>query len=188
MAIRKILLYPEHSDVLTTECDPVETVDDEIRQLVDDLAETMYDAPGIGLAAPQVGVTKRVTVIDTSGPDQAGDNLHVLINPEIVDQEGSQSREEGCLSFPGLYGEVVRSEWVKVRALDRDGEEYELEADGLLAVALQHEIDHLDGVLFLNRMTPLKRRMARKEYKKIRSNMDTHPQEQDEDEEQESHV
>lgn len=180
MAIRKILLYPEHSDVLTTECDRVDEVDDEIRQLVDDLAETMYDAPGIGLAAPQVGVTKRVTVVDISGPDNPGENLHVLINPEIVERDGKQTREEGCLSFPGLYGDVVRSEWVKVEALGRDGEPYEVEAEGLLAVAFQHEIDHLDGVLFWDRMTPLKRRMARKEYKKIRANMDAHPQEQDE--------
>ena len=181
MAIRRILLYPEHSDVLTTECEPVEEVDDEIRQLVDDLAETMYDAPGIGLAAPQVGVTKRVTVIDVSDPDQPGNDLQVLINPEILEREGKITWEEGCLSFPGLYGDVVRSEWVKVRATDRDGEAYEIEGDGLMAVALQHEIDHLDGVLFLERMTPLKRRMARKEYKKIRSQMDSHPQEQEEE-------
>ncbi len=186
MAIRKILLFPEHSEVLTTECDPVDEVDDETRTLVDDLAETMYDAPGIGLAAPQVGVTKRVTVVDITGPDTPGDNLHVLINPEVVDQEGKQTREEGCLSFPGLYGDVVRSERVTVRATDYDGERYELEAEGLLAVALQHEIDHLDGILFWDRMTPLKRRMARKEYKKIRSRMETHPQEREQEPEQQA--
>jgi peptide deformylase len=173
MAIRDILLFPEHSDTLTTECDSVEKVDDEIRQLVDDLAETMYDAEGIGLAAPQVGVTKRVTVIDLSGPDHR-DDLHVLINPEIVEAEGSSVREEGCLSFPALYGEVERAERVVVEATDREGERYEIEAEGLLAVAMQHEIDHLDGVLFLERMTPTKRRMARREYRKIRSKMNRH--------------
>lgn len=178
MAIREILLYPEHSDVLTTECDPVDEVDDETRQLVDDLAETMYDAPGIGLAAPQVGVTKRVTVIDVSDPEEPGGELHVLINPEILEREGTITWEEGCLSFPGLYGDVVRSEWVRVRAKDRDGETREIEGEGILAVAMQHEIDHLDGILFLDRMSPLKRRMARKEYKKIRSKMDEHPQEE----------
>jgi len=180
MAIRDILLYPEGSDVLTTECDPVEEVDDEIRTLVDDLAETMYDAPGIGLAAPQVGVTKRVTVVDIKGPDEPGDNLHVLINPEILESSDDETTtEEGCLSFPGLYGEVTRPERVRVRALNRDGEEYEFEADGMLSVAVQHEIDHLDGILFLGRMSPLKRRMARKEYKKIRSKMEEQPQEEE---------
>lgn len=171
MAIRDILLYPEHSDVLTTECDPVETVDDEVRQLVDDLAETMYDAPGVGLAAPQIGVTKRVTVIDVSDPEQPGGDLHVLINPEILETSGTITWEEGCLSFPGLYQEVERSENVKIRATDRDGERYELEAEGILAVAIQHEVDHLDGILFLERMSRLKRRLARKDYKKIRARM-----------------
>lgn len=179
MAIRDILLYPEDRDTLTTECDPVDEVDDEVRQLVDDLAETMYDAPGVGLAAPQVGVTKRVTVIDVSEHDEPYENLHVLINPEIVDREGTQTWEEGCLSFPGLHGDVQRSEWVKVEATNRDGERYTVEGDGLLAVCLQHEIDHLDGVLFIERMSPLKRRMALKEYKRIRSRMS------DEDDEQE---
>lgn len=180
MAVRDILLYPEHSDVLTTECDPVDEVDDEIRTLVDDLAETMYDAPGIGLAAPQVGVTKRVTVVDIKGPEEPGDHLHVLINPEILESSDEEATtEEGCLSFPGLYGEVDRPERVRVRALNRDGEEYEFEADGMLSVAVQHEIDHLDGILFLDRMSPLKRRMARKEYKKIRANMEEHPQEEE---------
>ena len=172
MAIRDILLYPEKRETLTTECDSVDQVDDEIRQLVDDLAETMYDAPGVGLAAPQVGVTKRVTVIDVSDHDPPYEDLHVLINPEIVDREGTQTWEEGCLSFPGLHGDVQRSEWVKVEATGRDGERYTVEGDGLLAVCLQHEIDHLDGVLFIERMSPLKRRMAMKEYKKIRSQMD----------------
>lgn len=180
MAIREIKLFPEHSDVLTTECEPVEEVDEEIRQLADDLIETMYDAPGVGLAAPQIGVTKRITVIDPSDPDDPP-NPTVLINPEILERKGEVTWEEGCLSFPGLYGDVERSEWVRVRATNKDGEEYEIEGEGLLAVVLQHEIDHLDGVLFLERMSPLKRRMARKEYKKIRAKLAEKKKEEEEE-------
>jgi peptide deformylase len=171
MAIREIVLYPEAREVLTTECDPIEEVNDEVRQLVDDLIETMYDAQGVGLAAPQVGVARRVTVIDVTDRDGEEPHVHVLINPEIIERKGTLTWEEGCLSFPALYGEVERSEWVKVRALDRDGEPYEIEGEGLLSVALQHEIDHLDGVLFIDRMSGLKRRMALKEYKKIRARL-----------------
>ncbi|MFB6265048.1 MAG: peptide deformylase [Bradymonadaceae bacterium] len=172
MAVRDILLYPERKDVLTTECDPVEEVDGDVQTLVDDLVETMYDASGIGLAAPQVGVTRRVTVVDLSAGEDPASDVHVLINPEIVDREGSLTREEGCLSFPGLYQEVERSAEVTVRATDRSGERFEIEAEDLLAVVFQHEIDHLDGILFLERMSALKRRMARKEYKKTRSRME----------------
>lgn len=171
MAILEIVLYPEAREVLTTRCEPVEVVDDEIRELVDDMIETMYHAKGVGLAAPQVGVTKRITVIDITPRDEEERVVHVLINPEIIEREGKLKWEEGCLSFPGLYGDVVRAERVKVRALDRDGNPYELEGEGLLAVALQHEIDHLDGVLFTERMSRLRKRMAMKEYKKIRARM-----------------
>lgn len=192
MAILEIVLYPEEREVLTTMCEPVEEVTDEIRELVDDMIETMYHANGVGLAAPQVGVTKRVTVIDVSQRAEKGEaeseseseskteteaeaevesKVYVLINPEILEREGKIKWEEGCLSFPSLYGDVVRANSVKVRALDRDGQPYEFEAEGLLAVALQHEIDHLDGVLFTERMSRLKRRMALKEYKKIRIRM-----------------
>jgi peptide deformylase len=171
MAIREIVLHPEARDVLTTMCEPVEEVNDEIRELVDDMIETMYHANGVGLAAPQIGVTKRITVIDVSAREDEESRVYVLINPEIVESEGKLKWEEGCLSFPGLYGEVVRAEKVKVRATNRDGESYEIEGEGLLAVALQHEIDHLDGVLFTERMSRLKRRMALKEYKKIRARM-----------------
>ncbi|MFW5968572.1 MAG: peptide deformylase [Persicimonas sp.] len=171
MAIREIVLYPEAREVLTTECEPVEEVDDEIKQLVDDLIETMYDANGVGLAAPQIGVTKRITVIDVSDPEAEEREPIVLINPEIIEEEGELTWEEGCLSFPGLYGDVERAAKVKVRALDRDGEPYEIEGEELLSVALQHEIDHLDGVLFIHRMSGLKRRMALKEYKKIRARL-----------------
>ena len=172
MAVREVLYYPEARDVLTTECEPVEEVNEEIRELVDDLIETMYAASGVGLAAPQIGVTKRITVIDVSHPDEGERDPIVLINPEIIEEEGKLKWEEGCLSFPGLYGDVKRNAKVKVRATNRDGETYEIEGEELLAVALQHEIDHLDGVLFIERMSGLKRRMAIKKYKKIRAQME----------------
>jgi peptide deformylase len=183
MATREIVLYPEARDVLTTKCTPVEAVDDEIRHLVDDLIETMYEANGVGLAAPQIGVAKRITVIDVSHREEEEPHVFVLINPEIVEREGTLTWEEGCLSFPKLYGEVDRAQKVTVRAIGRDGNEYEIEGEGLLAVALQHEIDHLDGVLFIERMSRLKRRMALKEYKKIRVRL-AEEDEKDDDEEE----
>lgn len=164
MAIRDIVLYP--ADVLTTPTEEVATVDAEVRELVQDLADTMYAAPGIGLAAPQIGVSKRVAVIDVSPPDSDPDLL-VLINPRVVERQGDITWEEGCLSFPKLYEKIDRAHDVVVRALDRDGNPFEIEASELLAVALQHEIDHLDGVLFTERMSRLKRRRALKRYKKI---------------------
>ncbi len=171
MSLRDIILYPD--DLLATKTERVEEVDEDIRTLVNDMVETMYDAPGIGLAAPQVGVLKRMTVIDVSGPDDDEPGpLHVLINPEIVHAEGRIVWEEGCLSIPGVYEKVERSNKIVVQALDRDGEEYELEAEGLLAVAIQHEIDHLDGVVFLDHLSSLKRRMALKKYKKFLSQRD----------------
>lgn len=170
MAILDIVFFPD--PVLQKVCEPVDEVDDSIRQLVDDMVETMYDAPGIGLAAPQVGVTKRITVIDIQRSDEEGEEvpeseLHVFINPEIIERDGQITWEEGCLSIPGIYEKVKRSERVVVRALDRDGEPFEIEAEELLAVALQHEIDHLDGVLFLEHLSHLKRRLAIKKYKKL---------------------
>jgi peptide deformylase len=182
MATREIVLYPEARDVLTTKCTPIEEVDEETQEFVDDLIETMYAANGVGLAAPQVGVTKRVTVIDVSDREGEERKVFVLINPEIIEREGTLTWEEGCLSFPSLYGEVERAEKVKVRALNREGEEYEIEGEGLLAVALQHEIDHLDGVLFIERMSRLKRRMALKEYKKIRVRLAEEAEEEDDEE------
>lgn len=164
MAIRDIVLFPD--DVLTTPTTEVEEVNDEIRQLVQDLADTMYDAPGIGLAAPQIGDLRRVCVIDVSPPDEERDLL-VLINPQIVERHGEITWEEGCLSFPRLYEKIERAHDVKVRALDANGEEFEIEGSELLAVCLQHEIDHLDGVLFTDRMSNFKRRRAMKKYKKI---------------------
>lgn len=151
MALLPILRYPDPR--LHTVAKPVAEVDDEIRQLVADMAETMYEAPGIGLAATQVNVHRRVVVIDTS-EDKSG--LMALINPEILERSGEQVCEEGCLSVPGIYEKVARAERVKVRALNEKGETCELEADGLLAVCIQHEIDHLDGKVFVEYLSQLK--------------------------------
>jgi len=176
MTVREIVLYP--NDVLTTPTEPVAEVDDEIRQLVRDLVDTMYDAPGVGLAAPQIGVLKRVAVIDVSGPEERSD-LKVLINPQIIDRKGAITWEEGCLSFPRLYEKIDRAHDVVIRALNEHGETYEIEASELLAVALQHEIDHLDGVLFIDRMSHLKRRRALKKYKKILEDLENDEESED---------
>ena len=161
MAIRNILHFPDPR--LRQVAAPVDTVDDEIRQVVDDMAETMYDAPGIGLAATQIDMHKRVIVIDIS-PER--DSLLVLINPEITAGEGKQTLEEGCLSVPGIYEKVTRFEKITVRALDRDGKPFELEADELLAVCIQHEIDHLDGKVFVDYLSPLKQQRIDKKLQK----------------------
>jgi peptide deformylase len=161
MAILDILYYPDPR--LRNKAKPVEKVDDAIRQLVDDMFETMYEAPGIGLAATQANVPKRVLVIDISEEKTAP---LCLVNPEIVAGEGEEQSEEGCLSVPGIYDTVTRSERVKVNALDRDGQSIELEADGLLAVCIQHEIDHLDGKLFVDYLSNLKRQRIRKKLEK----------------------
>lgn len=163
MAVLPILVYP-HS-TLRTVAEPVEEVDDEVRQLVDDMAETMYAAPGVGLAAPQVGVSKRVFVIDTAGEDEPA-NLMVFINPKFKLKEGEIVWEEGCLSFPGIHEEVKRADHVIVEALDRDGNTFEVEAEGLKAVALQHESDHLDGVLIVDHVSFFKKRQIERDLKK----------------------
>ncbi len=152
MARLDILHYPDER--LHTVAKPVKEVDTRIRKLVDDMAETMYAAPGIGLAATQVNVHERVVVIDVS---EAHDELRVFINPEIVAQSGREESEEGCLSVPGVFDMVTRAERVTVRALDRDGKPFELEADGLLAVCIQHEMDHLKGKVFVDYLSNLKR-------------------------------
>ena len=151
MALLPILRYPDSR--LHTVAAPVARVDDQIRKLVADMAETMYEAPGIGLAATQVDVHQRFMVIDVS-EDKSG--LMALINPEILERSGEQVCEEGCLSVPGIYEKVTRAERVKVRALNEKGESFEFEADGLLAVCVQHEIDHLDGKVFVEYLSPLK--------------------------------
>ena len=151
MALLPILRYPDPR--LHTIAQPVESVDDEIRQLIADMAETMYEAPGIGLAATQVNVHKRVVVIDVS---EDRTDLIALINPDILERSGEQVCEEGCLSVPGIYEKVTRAERVKVRALDEKGQSREIEADGLLAVCIQHELDHLDGKVFVEYLSALK--------------------------------
>jgi peptide deformylase len=165
MAIRKIFTYPEK--ILRTRSTPIEVVNDDVRRLVDDMAETMYAAPGVGLAANQVGLAKRVAVVDVTHPDGAP-KLYVLINPEIVARDGEIVWEEGCLSFPGIHVDVDRAARVVVRALDRDGHPFELEADDFLAIALQHEIDHLDGLTLADKVSFLKRRMMVRELMKAR--------------------
>jgi len=151
MALLPILRYPDPR--LHTRAAPVREVNDEIRQLVADMAETMYEAPGIGLAATQVNVHQRVVVIDTSEDKSA---LLALINPEIIARSGEQVCEEGCLSVPGIYDKVSRSETVRVRALDQQGKTFELDAEGLLAVCIQHELDHLEGKVFVEYLSQLK--------------------------------
>ncbi|HHP51541.1 MAG TPA: peptide deformylase [Moorella mulderi] len=147
MAKRNIVLFP--SPLLREKCQPVKNIGPKILKLLEDMAETMYAAPGVGLAAPQVGILKRVAVVDI------GEGLIELINPEIVEAKGQEIDREGCLSLPGIWGEVPRYSWVKVRFSDRGGRERILEAEGFLARALQHEIDHLDGVLFIDRALKL---------------------------------
>ena len=151
MPLLPILRFPDPR--LKTIAAPVTTVDDGIRQLARDMAETMYEAPGIGLAATQVDVHLQVIVVDTS---ETKDQLLTLINPQLLENDGSQVGEEGCLSVPGIYDKVERAERVVVRYLDLDGKEQTIEAEGLLAVCLQHEMDHLDGRVFVEHLSQLK--------------------------------
>ena len=163
MASLEILEFPDPR--LRTKASAVERVDDSIRQLVDDMLETMYAAPGIGLAATQVNVHKRVLVIDVT--EDRSQPL-VFINPEILSREGVEEMEEGCLSVPGIFEKVNRADRVRVRALDRNGGIFELDAQGLLAVCIQHEMDHLDGKLFVDYLSELKRTRIRKRLEKER--------------------
>jgi peptide deformylase len=163
MAKLKILEFPDPK--LRIKAQPVEAVDNALRSLIDDMFETMYDAPGIGLAATQVDVHRRLLVADVSTEK---DDPRVLINPEIVEKDGVEVTEEGCLSVPGYFEEVTRAEHVKVRYLDRDGNQQEEDFDGLLAVCVQHEIDHLDGRLFVDYLSEAKRQRIRKRLEKDR--------------------
>ncbi len=156
MAIRTILHYPDPR--LREPGRRVEKMTDELRSLVDDMAETMYAAPGVGLAATQIGEPWQVFVVDCAAEDEPSD-LRVFVNPELLELDGKAPFEEGCLSFPGAREEVERAERVRVRAWDREGSVFELEADGLLAVAIQHEYDHLHGVLMIDHLGPLKKRL-----------------------------
>ncbi len=161
MAILDILHFPDPR--LRNKAKPVKTVDDSVRRLVDDMLETMYEAPGIGLASTQVNDPRRVVVMDIS---EEHDQPLCLINPEILDKQGEEEMDEGCLSVPDVYETVIRAEKVKVSALDRDGNPFEMEADGLLAVCIQHELDHLDGKLFVDYLSNLKRQRIRKRLEK----------------------
>jgi len=166
MAIREIKIYPD--PVLQHKTARVDVIDQKIQTLIDDMVETMHAAPGVGLAANQVGVPLQLAVIDISGREEEGRNhpLLVIINPEFLSLEGSIVEEEGCLSLPDFSEKVKRAARVKVRAQDRHGKTFEMEADGLMAKALQHEIDHLNGLLFLDRLSPLKRNILRRKLKK----------------------
>jgi peptide deformylase len=163
-----ILEYPDPR--LRTRASAVAQVDDEIRRLIDDMFETMYAAPGVGLAATQVNVHKRVLVVDVS---QEKNQPYAFVNPEIIEREGVGEGEEGCLSVPGIFDKVNRAAKITVRALGRDGKPFELEADGLLGVCIQHEMDHLEGKLFVDYLSELKRTRIRKKLEKERRERET---------------
>jgi len=178
MPLLKILTYPD--PVLREKCEPVEEIDDDLLKLLDDMAETMYQAPGVGLAAPQVGVTKRVIVADIKPRERIRESedgeeillppdrseLIELINPEIVFAEGEEIGEEGCLSIPGFVSDVKRKYKVVVEGYNRDGEPIQIECEDLLARVFQHEIDHVDGILFIDRLGRLKRELLKKKIEK----------------------
>jgi peptide deformylase len=171
MAVRPICAYPEA--VLRQKAKPVETIDDDLQRLIDDMIETMYAAPGIGLAAPQVGVSLRLFVVDvTNGQDISA--LKTYINPKIVSTEGRLREEEGCLSVVGVTGVTPRAERVVLRGVSREGDTVEVEADGLLARALQHEMDHLDGMLFFDRMGVVGRDLMKRKYKRAQRRHQRH--------------
>jgi peptide deformylase len=163
MAIRKILHYPDKR--LRIPGEPVTDFGPELQQLVDDMAETMYAAPGVGLAATQIGVAKQLFIIDISSGEGPSD-LRVFINAQIVKLVGEIDWEEGCLSFPGVHQDIQRAERVKVRAQDRHGAWFELDTDGLMAVAVQHENDHIEGKLMIDHLSPLKRRIVHRAMQK----------------------
>lgn len=162
MAVLKVLSFPDTR--LRTKAAPVEAVDGAVRQIMDDMLETMYKAPGIGLAATQVDIHQRIVVIDVS--EDSNDPLY-LVNPTITAKSGKEISEEGCLSVPEYYAEVERADKVTVSALDYDGKPYEVEAEGLLAICIQHELDHLEGKLFVDYLSPLKQQRVRKKLEKL---------------------
>ncbi len=164
MALLEIKKYPD--PVLKQKAQEITDINGNLQELIDNMVETMYEAPGIGLAANQVGHLKRVIVVDITAGKEKG-NLIVLLNPQIVETEGKTDSEEGCLSVPKYTNVIKRAKKVLVKGLDREGKPVEIEAEGLLSRAFQHEIDHLDGVLFIDRLSPIKREFFRKRYKKI---------------------
>ena len=163
MAIYPIIQLPDVR--LRAPTAPITVFDKALQQLIDDMFETMYVAKGIGLAAPQIAISKTLAVIDVSNSKS---KTWCLINPVIVERKGEALMEEGCLSVPGVYDKAPRALWVKLQALDRNGKPYEIEAEGLLAHCIQHEVDHLNGKLFLDHLSPLKQQLARKKLDKIK--------------------
>lgn len=163
MAIRTILHYPDPK--LRQKAQRVTQITPEIRALIDDMAETMYAAPGVGLAATQIGEPHRIFIVDIAAEDEPS-NLLVFVNPEIIETSGEQTGPEGCLSFPGISEDIKRGATIRVRAQGKDGAPFELAADGLLAVAIQHENDHLEGVLMIDRMGMLKKRIVQRKMQK----------------------
>jgi len=164
MPVAKIRIYPD--PILQTRAAEIEKIDERVIRLAGEMAETMYAAPGVGLAAPQIGVSERLIVLDVKTPEGEKE-LITLINPEIIEAEGRLVEEEGCLSVPGIRENVTRAERVLVRGLDLDEQQREIEAAGLLAVAFQHEIDHLDGILFIDRISRLKRGIIQRKIRKL---------------------
>jgi len=162
MALLDILVYPDQR--LHQKAAAVQQVDDRIKKLIDDMSETMYQAPGIGLAAPQVNVLERVIVVDIS---ESKDSLVAMVNPKIITSAGQREHEEGCLSVPGIYAQINRYESIRVRAQNRQGETFELQAEGLLGICIQHEIDHLDGKVFVDYLSHLKQDRIRKKMLKM---------------------
>ena len=158
MAIRPILHYPDKR--LRNASQSVTAFDTELKTLVEDMAETMYAAPGVGLAAPQIGIALRLFIVDVATGDDVPSDLRTFVNPQILEQVGEVCYEEGCLSFPGIHEQVDRAERIKVRAQDVEGRSFELEADGLLSIAIQHEHDHLDGKLLVDHLSLLRRRLV----------------------------
>ena len=166
---RKIIVEPD--PILRKKCDPLEKVDDEIKRLMKDMLETMYDAPGIGLAAIQIGILKRLVVIDISKDEKK--NPLFLVNPKIISQSKTTSvYEEGCLSLPGQFAEIERPSECLVKYIDLDGKEKELKADGLLATCIQHEVDHLNGILFIDYLSKLKKDIIIKKLSKNKKELE----------------
>lgn len=161
MAVLEIRKYPD--EVLKKKALPVENIDKDLQRLIDDMVETMHAASGIGIAAPQIGVSKRLIVVDVSAKEEKYPPV-VLINPEIIETDDFTDSEEGCLSIPGYVSTIKRAEKVVIKGLDRNGKSVKFEADGLFAIAIQHEIDHLDGILFIDRMSYIKREFFKKRY------------------------
>lgn len=165
MALRQIVYYPD--EILNQQAEEVTEFDESLRTLVADMAETMYASDGLGLAANQVGIARRVFVVDVGQQGNGQASLRVFVNPRIVEQQGRVSREEGCLSLPGLYVEVERAEQVVMQAQDEHGQPFETSAEGMFARALQHELDHLDGVTIVDRLGRLSRKLALRRYQKL---------------------